>query len=110
MTSFPTKYTGLLAFSFALVSVTVVVRIQVGPPIFCPAKNWSNGGVEGATIRSTDLLLFFPLSFERIFVPQKFRAMEKWHSGWGATMRSNVPLFNFPGLQKPAFAGFFVGA
>jgi len=36
--SFPTTYAGLLAFSLTLVSLTVVVRIQVGPPNFCTAK------------------------------------------------------------------------
>jgi hypothetical protein len=40
------------------------------------------------------------------------KKLEQWRSGavGGATMWSNVPLFNFSGLQEPAFAGFIVGA
>jgi len=32
-------------------------------------------------MRSTDLLLYFPLSLEMIFAPQKIRALEQWRSG-----------------------------
>jgi len=48
-------------------------------------------------MRSNDLLLYFPLSFEPIFAPQKIRALEQWRSGAvrGATMRSTDLLLYF---------------
>jgi len=63
-------------------------------------------------MRSTGLISVFVLACRQFFAPQKIRALEQWRSGavGGATMRSNVPLFNLSGLQEPAFAGFFVGA
>jgi len=61
---------------------------------------------------STVLFSVFVLACRQYFARQKFRALEQWRSGAveGVTMRSNFPLFNFSGLQEPAFAGFFVGA
>ena len=52
-------------------------------------------------MRSTDLLLYFPLSFEPIFAPQEFRAMEEWNSGGGdnAVQCSIVQVFRSPLLR-----------